>query len=231
MNYYERHLGDYARDTGHLTMLEHGAYSLLLDRYYITEKGIEADQAHRIARARTREEKAAVDVVLSEFFKLVDGRWVQGRAEGEIAEANKRIETARTNGKNGGRPRKQNATQEEPSGLFLDNPNETQTKALQSPDSKHQLPHTPSGVEVRFEKFWEAYPKKVGKDAASKAFAKRKPDVELLAVMLEAVRSQASSPGWAKDGGQFIPNPATWLSQGRWQDGESVVADAFEGAR
>jgi uncharacterized protein YdaU (DUF1376 family) len=33
VNYYERHLGDYAKDAGHLSMLEHGAYSLLLDRY------------------------------------------------------------------------------------------------------------------------------------------------------------------------------------------------------
>ena len=61
MNYYERHLGDYAKDTGHLSMLEHGAYTLLLDRYYSTEEGIPADQVHRIARARTKEEKDAVD--------------------------------------------------------------------------------------------------------------------------------------------------------------------------
>ena len=45
MNYYERHLGDYAKDAGHLSMLEHGAYSLLLDRYYTTEQPIPADQA------------------------------------------------------------------------------------------------------------------------------------------------------------------------------------------
>lgn len=86
MNYYERHLGDYARDAGHLTMLEHGAYTLLLDRYYTTEQGIPADQAHRICRARTRDEKAAVDAVLGEFFKLVDGLWTNGRAERELAE-------------------------------------------------------------------------------------------------------------------------------------------------
>ena len=48
MNYYERHLGDYAKDTAHLTMIEHGAYSLLLDRYYGTEQGIPADQRARI---------------------------------------------------------------------------------------------------------------------------------------------------------------------------------------
>lgn len=84
MNYYEHHLGDYAKDTAHLTMLEDGAYRRLLDRYYGTEQGIPADQAHRIARARTREEKAAVDAVLEEFFFLTDGVWKNNRAEEEI---------------------------------------------------------------------------------------------------------------------------------------------------
>ena len=85
INYYEHHLGDYAKDTSHLTMLEHGAYRLLLDRYYGTEQGIPADQAQRVARARTREEKAAVDAVLGEFFTLRDGSWINQRAEDEIA--------------------------------------------------------------------------------------------------------------------------------------------------
>jgi uncharacterized protein YdaU (DUF1376 family) len=85
MNYYEHHLGDYAKDTAHLSMLEHGAYRLLLDRYYGAETGIPADQAHRLARARSREEKQAVDAVLNEFFLLVDGVWINNRAEEEIA--------------------------------------------------------------------------------------------------------------------------------------------------
>lgn len=84
MNYYERHLGDYARDAGHLSMLEHGAYTLLLDRYYTTERGIPADQAHRICRARTRDERQAVDTVLAEFFTLRDGAHHQKRVDAEI---------------------------------------------------------------------------------------------------------------------------------------------------
>lgn len=85
MNYYERHLGDYAKDAGHLTMLEHGAYTLLLDRYYTTEQPIPVDQAHRICRARTKEERAAVDAVLAEFFVLADGSYSQKRTDEEIA--------------------------------------------------------------------------------------------------------------------------------------------------
>lgn len=90
MNYYEHHLGDYAKDTAHLTMLEHGAYRLLLDRYYGTEAGIPADQAHRIARARTREEKAAVDAVLGEFFTPAGGVWINKRADEEIIRERKK---------------------------------------------------------------------------------------------------------------------------------------------
>lgn len=144
MNYYERHLGDYAKDTAHLSMLEHGAYSLLLDRYYSTESGIPEDQAHRVARARSRDEKAAVDAVLAEFFTLDDGVWTNNRTEEEIEKARARIEAASANGKRGGRPRKNQdesktkakITQPFPSG----SENKTQSKALHLPDTRHQTP-------------------------------------------------------------------------------------------
>lgn len=74
-----------------------------------------------------------------------------------------------------------------------------------------------------FDLFWKAYPKKVGKDAARKAFEKRKPTYELLNKMLGAVATQAASDQWRKDGGQYIPNPATWLNQGRFDDEQMKV--------
>lgn len=147
MNYYERHIGDYAKDAGHLSMLEHGAYTLLLDRYYYKEKGIPADQVYRVAKAISKAEKAAVDRVLAEFFTLTNGVWAKNRVEEEIVAAHVRIEAARNNGKSGGRPRKNpvgkpNETQKEPSGFPVGTPDETQTltqqKALQSPVSSLQ---------------------------------------------------------------------------------------------
>lgn len=143
MNYWERHIGDYARDTAHLSMLEHGAYTLLLDRYYATEKPIPADQVHRLARARTRDEKAAVDAVLDEFFSLIDGEWHHNRADREIEKAAGRITAAKENGKKGGRPRKPNETKEKPSGFSLGSVSETQTKAHQTPDTTNHNTHTP----------------------------------------------------------------------------------------
>jgi len=85
MNYYERHLGDYAKDAGHLDMLEHGAYSMLMDRYYATEAGIPDADVYRVTRAKSAAEKAAAKRVLTEFFTLTDGVWIKGRIEREIA--------------------------------------------------------------------------------------------------------------------------------------------------
>jgi len=66
-----------------------------------------------------------------------------------------------------------------------------------------------------FDRFWSAYPKKVGKEAARKSFAKVRAPIDTL---LAAVEAQKRSEQWRKENGRFIPNPATWLNQGRWED-------------
>lgn len=85
MNFYSRHIGDYLKDTAHLSLLEHGIYARLMDVYYTRESGIPESQAARLIGARAPEEVAAVQAVLAEFFKLVDGVWVQERCEQEIS--------------------------------------------------------------------------------------------------------------------------------------------------
>lgn len=84
-----------------------------------------------------------------------------------------------------------------------------------------------NGLRERFSEFWIAYPRKVGKDAAWRAWQKRRPDAALLAVMVEAIAWQRQQEQWLRDGGQYIPNPATWLNQGRWQDEQPTNAPAL----
>jgi hypothetical protein len=74
-------------------------------------------------------------------------------------------------------------------------------------------PVVPNG----FDYFWESYPKKTGKKAAYQSWikAKNKPAIENI---LQTLESQKKSDQWLKDGGQYIPNPATWINQGRWDD-------------
>lgn len=142
MNFYKRHLGDYAKDTGHLTMLEHGAYTLLLDRYYSTEAPIPEADACRVARARSREERAAVESVLREFFTLEDGVWRNKRADAELSRASAQRDTNREVGKRGGRPRKTESVSESKTESVSESKTESvsEKNPSQTPDTRHLNP-------------------------------------------------------------------------------------------
>jgi len=96
VNYYEHHIRDYDADTAHLSWLEDMAYTRLLRLYYRKEAPIPADiaQACRLVRAHTKAEKAAVENVLNEFFKLHDDGWHHDRCDEEIASYRARQEKA-----------------------------------------------------------------------------------------------------------------------------------------
>ena len=78
-------------------------------------------------------------------------------------------------------------------------------------------------LQANFARFWAAYPHKVGKDAALRAFRTLRPDNDLTDAMIAAVETHRASAQWRKDGGQFIPHPRTWLHQGRWKDEPATV--------
>ena len=71
---------------------------------------------------------------------------------------------------------------------------------------------------AHFEEFWEAYPRKVGKRDALRSWVKARITNRLASKIVEAVKAQRSWAQWTKEGGRYIPNPATWLNQGRWED-------------
>lgn len=102
MNYYEHHIGDYDKNTSHLTACEDGIYSRMIRRYYDKETPLPAsvEEVKRLMRARTKEEKQAVVDVLAEFFSLQDDGWhnkvcdevlekfIAGEPEREVKKAN-----------------------------------------------------------------------------------------------------------------------------------------------
>lgn len=87
MNYYPHHIGDYDKSTAHLTACEDGIYCRLLRRYYDTEAPIPLDLkvVQRLVRARSKDELAAVETVLGEFFTRTEDGWRHGRCDDEIA--------------------------------------------------------------------------------------------------------------------------------------------------
>jgi len=80
---------------------------------------------------------------------------------------------------------------------------------------------TETYLSSNFDEFWLAYPKKVGKDKAKIAWNKKKPNIQLV---LNALRWQVNCEQWHKG---FIPNPATYLNEGRWQDEPVEARSAF----
>lgn len=84
--------------------------------------------------------------------------------------------------------------------------------------SNNKPPIIPQGGDLSgFEKFWQAYPLKKGKQAARRAFDRAR-KLTTLDNMLSAIRKQKGWEQWTRDNGKYIPHPATWLNQGRWDD-------------
>jgi hypothetical protein len=80
--------------------------------------------------------------------------------------------------------------------------------------------------------FWKQYPKKKGQPVAFKAWQKGiKSEPLILEKCIKALAWQKSSDDWTRDNGQFIPNPATYLNQARWNDEPFDPEQAAKDAR
>lgn len=86
MNHYPHHIGDYLKDTAHLTMIEDGAYRRLIDLYYQHEQPLPSEkrQVYRLARASSPAERKAVDTILDEYFTATPDGYRHSRCDEEI---------------------------------------------------------------------------------------------------------------------------------------------------
>lgn len=141
MHYYERNLGDYYKKAGRLSILQHGAYTLLIDACYDREKFPTLEEALDWAWAESDEEVAAVKLVLRKFFKIDDsGVYVHQDIAADIEAYQDFLDKQSENGKKGGRPPKQ-----KPTGNPLEtqnNPLETQNNPNKANESLNQEPLT-----------------------------------------------------------------------------------------
>jgi uncharacterized protein YdaU (DUF1376 family) len=223
MNFYKRYMGDFGRDTAHLTMIQRGAYNELLDYYYSTEKALPVDPAalYRIAKAMSAAERKAVDEIASQFFPVNgDGLRHNNRADREIAKHNKQVEVNRELGKRGGRPKTESLTESVSNTEPIREPNHNPN---QIPDTRYQnkskstsgKPDLPPG----FVRFWEAWPKterKQGKAKCAKLW-KRKGLEACADAIVAHVEKMAASESWRTG---FDPMPETYLNGDRWDGAE-----------
>jgi uncharacterized protein YdaU (DUF1376 family) len=94
MNFYKHYIGDFQRDTSHLTMTERGAYLSLIHHYYATETCLPRDHSMlcRIAGAMTKPERDAVKVAAAFFEIKPEGLWHK-RIEAELEKTDSKRDT------------------------------------------------------------------------------------------------------------------------------------------
>ena len=131
MHYFQFNIGDYIKNTIHLSLMEDLAYRRLLDHYYDSEKPIPTDIP--MVSRKMRLDADIIQTVLSEFFELTPEGYRNHRADLEIASYHEYMAKQKANGSKGGRPKK---TQPKPTA----NPSQTQNNPKQEPLTTNHKP-------------------------------------------------------------------------------------------
>lgn len=215
MNFFKLYIGDYQRDTAHLSITEHGAYMLMLQHYYATERPLPVGKAlHRMLRAQDKAERDAIDTVAAQFWTTTEAGLVNGRADEEITKAGHQADTnARIAREREERRKAERLLHEQSTNRATnDQPNHSHSQTKENPP-------TPRGGEPEgFAEFWQRYPRKTAKPRAIKAFRAAKLNGQLPALMADLDARIGGE--WLGKDLQYIPHPATYLNDRRWEDAE-----------
>ena len=216
MHYYPKNIGDYRRDTMNLSLLEHGVYTTLIDHYILNEEPISLDHLDVCwtIGARTDNEKTAVCLILSKFFIKTDEGYIHKRCDKEIAQYKLRADTARENGKKGGRPKPNN------------NPTLTQPLTNQEPITNNQKQYT-----KLFDLFWSTYPHRnaIKKTKKESLAWWNKQSLDTLTMVLDATKKYKKYIEKCHDDNIFdggVPDPIRYLTKERFKDEIEVSKDA-----
>lgn len=217
MHYYQFNIADYRKDTQHLTPLEHYIYRSLIDWYYLDEKPIPLETQVVARRLSLGTDMVSLlENVLSDFFKKQENGYHHLRIDSEIVAYHEMAEKNKVNGKLGGRPRKTQSVSFGNPNKPTGNPNQEPLTNNQEPLNTKALSESSDSDEYSkypdFLTFWLAYPDKTGKGDALKAWKKSKPNINKV---IEALSWQKTSKKWQEG---FVPNPATYLNQKRYDD-------------
>jgi len=135
MHYYQFNIGDYAKSTKYLDPMEDLIYRRLLDICYDTEKPLPNSIDKITKLVGLKNNTIETQAILNEYFKLTKNGYIQKRVNKELSKYRAKADSARVNGKKGGRPKKTQS-------VNLANPPLTQSKAKQEPITNNHKPIT-----------------------------------------------------------------------------------------
>ena len=222
-HWYPRYTGDYSQKTKHLSMIEHGAYSLLLDHYYSTEKPIPNNegQIYRITTAFSQEEQVAVMFVINEFFLLKkNGCFYNKRADEEIKKKQDISKKRRNAVLSRGNKSVTNVPTSVPASdtSIDDTSTSTSTSTSKTTSTPTNTPLTPKGENGDFEGFWKSWqPYKTGK--GSKQDAKKSYALALKKIAPDKLlQSTIEYCGYCQQTDCNTKNVFRWLNKNGWED-------------
>lgn len=224
--YMKLYVADYLGDTHHLGALEHGAYLLLLMAMWRAGGSLPAMDANlaKLARCTPDQWSEIRDSVLP-FFKRSRGRLAHKRLTEELAKYESTSGKRSEAGKQGGRPKSSKNNEDQEAIALSDESNcrhnQNQNQKEEISEANASSPRAARSAD--FTTFWSAYPNKVAKVAAEKAYAKAIRSIsgpDPPSVILAGVERAKASRQWREG---FIPHPATWLNRGSWDDQPAEV--------
>ena len=180
------------------------------------------------AKELTEEEKGRLLLAMLRYAKdgtepemIGNERFLFPVFKAQIDEDIKAYETKVANGSRGGRPvmnREPEETEINQNKPETTEKNQTEPEESEIRKKEERRKKKEERRDIYFDRFWESYPRKEAKQTAKKAFEKLNPDEALLQTMLEAIERFKGSAQWLEENGRFIPHPATWINQRRWED-------------
>lgn len=204
--------GDYLKKTARFTLAHHGAYMLLIAEYWSTGQAIPADPEEQalIVRVPVRD-WLRLRPKIAEKFDERDDRWHHQRIDRELAKAAAKHLSKAKAGANGAAKRWQNDS----TAMAVPSVRHRQIDAPSQSPSPSEKENLKISAEADFDIFWQAYPLRVAKGAARRAYRTALGKASAEAILAGAKRYAVAQGG--KEA-KFVKHPATWLNAECWAD-------------
>jgi len=205
MHYYQHNIGDYRKDTSHLSLLEHGIYRQLLDSYYLDEIPLSNDLAKlmRSHSVRTAEEQQSLQNVLTDFFELTEFGYIHKRCEDGIAKFHGKSASARASAM-----ARWSSKHKEVDANAI--PTQSEGNANHKPITNNHKPitklHTPEGVSDDLWKDFLVYRKRLKAPVTDRVLARLIKEADLAKMPLDQVLETIIFKGWRSF-------EASWITQ------------------
>ena len=222
MHYYQFNIKDYSFATIRMSLMEDLAFRRMLDLFYESEKPLPHELSRVAKLIGMKDYQEEIRDVLNEFWNETESGWVNDRANEEIAKYQAKADSARVNGKKGGRPVKPKITQL----VNLANPEITESQANHKPITNNHKPNKEilSLINDVFAHWWNLYPSSRRKNKAgclTKFKSKCKGlDEEQIIELIDKMSADVAKRVKEIDDIKYLPTTEPYINQERWMDEE-----------